>query len=112
MAEQFLRRHPTPTSTSALKNMLKLIYTYHTPSTNSSSSKDIYYPYQSIPAATLLHSNQFVLSFDEKENKLNLNNGFDSISTKEVHQKVMQDALFGSANFNRNKDKWIYIAKK
>ena len=24
----------------------------------------------------------------------------------------MQDAIFGSARFNRNKDKWIYAAKK
>lgn len=39
IAEDYLKKHPTPTSVEVLKGMLKLSYTYSAPATNSKSKK-------------------------------------------------------------------------
>lgn len=39
IAEEYLKKHPSPTSSEVFKGMLKLTYTYTAPSTNSKSKK-------------------------------------------------------------------------
>lgn len=39
IAEDYLKRHPSPTSVEVLKGMLKLTYTYTAPATNSKSKR-------------------------------------------------------------------------
>ncbi len=39
IAEDYLRKYPSPTLVETLKGMLKLTYTYSAPATNSKSKK-------------------------------------------------------------------------
>lgn len=39
IAEDYLKKHPAPTSIDVMKGMLKLSYTYSAPATNSKSKK-------------------------------------------------------------------------
>jgi hypothetical protein len=95
-----------------MNGMLKLVYSYPSPPTNSQQNREVFYPFEGIKATTTMQSLVPELSFDEKSNKLEFKNEFDSISTEEAHEKVLQDKVFGSAQLNKNRDKWIYIAKK
>lgn len=52
------------------------------------------------------------LVFDEKANRLEFSNNYNTINTEEFHEKVIQDHIFGSAKLNVQKNKWIYAAKK
>lgn len=54
----------------------------------------------------------FSLIFDEKVNIIKQTNSFDGIKSEEIHEKVIQDDVFGRAHLNKEGNKWIYIAKK
>ena len=52
------------------------------------------------------------LAFDDKNNLITQSNSFDGIKTEEIHEKVIQDDVFGKAHINKYGNKWVYIAKK
>lgn len=116
LAERYLRSFPTPEDISLTDGMLKMVYSYSNPFINAKTQREVFRPIKHIEAGTVVDprvsSCNYSLQFDEKSNILKQANSFDGILTEEVHEKVIQDDVFGKARLNKDRTRWVYVAKK
>lgn len=112
LAENYLRKHPTPAEASVMGSILKLAYIYSTPFSNSKNKSEVLYPLANLEKHEVQTPLSLSLAFDEKNNKIEQLNSFESICTEEAHEKMIQDDVFGRAKRSKNGNRWVYIAKE
>ena len=112
LAENYLRKYPTPAEVSMVGSILKLAYIYSTPFSNSKNKSEVLYPLADAPKHQVQTPLSTSLVFDEKNNKIEQLNSFESICTEEAHEKMIQDDVFGKAKRSKNGNRWVYVAKE
>jgi hypothetical protein len=89
--------------------MFKLNYIYSSPFTDSKQTKEVYYPFSIINPHSRIEASLTKIVYNDK-GRIEETDSFDSILTKEKHEKVMQDDVFGKAVQNGDGSRWVYIA--
>ncbi len=82
IAEGYLKKHPVPSDVSLFGNLLKLSYVYSTPYTNSKNKEEMIFPLSDTPTKKKQKLTSKTLNFDEKNNRIEQSNSFESISTE------------------------------
>lgn len=98
--EEYLRKYPSPSQITPYGHLFKLNYTYSSPYTDSKHTKEIIAPHKNVVIATnTFEPNIKRLSYNDK-GRVEESNSFDSVLTKEKHEKLLDDDVFGRPQHN------------
>jgi hypothetical protein len=109
--EDYLRKYPSPSQITPYGSLFKLNYTYSSPYTDSKHTKEVIVPNRNaIITPVAYEPNTKKLNYNDK-GRVEESNSFDSVLTKEKHEKVFDDDVFGRPQHNSDFSKWVYAAE-